>query len=588
MKKLYLLTILVLCAFSAFSQTQLGADIDGEAAGDLSGNAVSISADGSIVAIGARNNSGNGTSAGHVRVYQYTAGAWVQLGADIDGEDAGDLSGYSVSISANGSTVAIGTPYNGVNDNNAGHVRIYKYATGAWTQLGADIDGKAANDNSGCSVSMSADGVRVAIGASGSGGNGVSAGQVRIYEYASGTWTQLGADINGEAAGDNCGYSVSLSADGSMVAIGAVNNDGNGNNAGHVRIYKYTTGAWIQVGADIDGEAADDRSGISVSLSADGSTVSIGAIFNNGNGASAGHVRVFRYLAGSWTKLGADIDGEAADDYCGNAVSMSANGSIVAIGAYANDGNGAFAGQVRVYQFTTSTWTQLGADIDAEAAGDLCGYSVSVSANGSLVAIGAYVNDGNGNNAGHVRVYQMCELYNIAKQPNNVVVNVGADATFVVGANYSAYQWQCDTGSGFQNLTDGVQFLGTNNDTLIVKSIQLSHDGDKFRCVVGTFACSDTTGVATLSVQKSSGIADLLGRELIIISPNPTNSQLTLNINAIFIGASYSICNLVGKEIKTGTLLSENTPIDLEDLTAGTYMLKLLNKNTSPIKIIKL
>jgi hypothetical protein len=45
---------------------------------------------------------------------------------------------------------------------------------------------------------------------------------------------------------------------------------------------------------------------------------------------------------------------------------------------------------------------------------------------------------------------------------------------------------------------------------------------------------------------------------------------------------------LVGKEIKTGTLLSENTPIDLEDLPAGTYMLKLLNKNTSPIKIIKL
>jgi hypothetical protein len=260
----------------------------------------------------------------------------------------------------------------------------------------------------------------------------------------------------------------------------------------------------------------------------------------------------------------------------------------VAIGAYANDGNGAFAGQVRVYQFTTSTWTQLGADIDAEAAGDLNGYSVSVSADGSTVSIGAYVNNGNGNSAGHVRVYQMCELYNITKQPNNIKVNVGTDASFVVGANYSAYQWQCDTGSGFQNLTDGVQFLGTNNDTLIVKSIQLRYDGDKFRCVVGTLVCLDTTSIATLTVQKNSGIADLVGRQPIIISPNPTNSQLTLKIDAIFIGATYSICNLVGKEIKTGTLLSENTPIDLEDLPAGTYMVKLLNQNTSPIKIIKL
>ena len=45
-------------------------------------------------------------------------------------------------------------------------------------------------------------------------------------------------DINGEAQGDQSGYSVSLSADGSVLAIGAINNDGNGHNSGHVRVFK--------------------------------------------------------------------------------------------------------------------------------------------------------------------------------------------------------------------------------------------------------------------------------------------------------------------------------------------------------------
>ena len=56
-------------------------------------------------------------------------------------------------------------------------------------------------------------------------------------------WTQIGSDIDGEAEGDFSGASVSLSSDGKTVAIGAPFNDGNGDNAGHVRIYKLETGA---------------------------------------------------------------------------------------------------------------------------------------------------------------------------------------------------------------------------------------------------------------------------------------------------------------------------------------------------------
>ena len=113
-----------------------------------------------------------------------------------------------------------------------------------------------------------------------------------------GVYTLISADIDGEAAFDYSGYSVSLSSDGTTVAIGAHYNDGNGSNSGHVRIYAWnsTTSAWEQQGADIDGEAENDLSGWSVSFSSDGTTVAIGARFNEGsNGPSSGHVRIYSW-----------------------------------------------------------------------------------------------------------------------------------------------------------------------------------------------------------------------------------------------------------------------------------------------------
>jgi len=390
------------------SWTQAGSSIDGEAAGDRSGYSVSLSSDGSTVAIGAKNNNGNGTWAGHVRIYKNISGTWTQVGADIDGEAANDQSGRSVSLSSDGSTVAIGALFNDGNGTNAGHVRIYKNISGTWTQQGADIDGEAANDFSGISVSLSSDGSTVAIGAQYNDGNGSNAGHVRIYKNTSGNWTQVGADIDGEAANDWSGYSVSLSSDGSTVAIGAEGNDGNGSDAGHVRIYKNISGTWTQVGADIDGEALDDYSGRSVSLSSDGSTVAIGATHNDGNGSYSGHVRIYKNISGTWTQQGADIDGEAANDFSGISVSLSSDGSTVAIGADGNDGNGSSSGHVRIYKNVSGSWTQQGSDIDGEAALDYSGRSVSLSSDGSTVAIGATGNDGNGSGSGHVRVFNIC------------------------------------------------------------------------------------------------------------------------------------------------------------------------------------
>ena len=383
--------------------TQLGADIDGEDGGDESGWSVSLSADGSRVAIGAYLNDGNGDDAGHVRVYSWDGSAWTQLGVDIDGEAAGDSSG-SVSLSADGSTLAIGAYLNDGNGDNAGHVRVYSWDGSAWTQLGADIDGDVAGDRSG-QVSLNTDGNTVAIG---SIANNNGTGHVRVYERDSaGEWVQVGMDIDGEATDDNSGFSISLSADGNTLAIGALGNDGNGNKAGHVRVYSWDGSSWTQLGADIDGEAAGDESGFSVSLSADGSTVAIGALLNIGSGNAPGHARVYSWGGISWTQLGADIDGEAFGDFSGVSVSLSADASTVAIGAI---GNGFNAGHVRVYSWGGSSWVQTGADIDGEAAGDYSGYPVSLSADGSKVAIGASANGGNGVMAGHVRVLYLDPL----------------------------------------------------------------------------------------------------------------------------------------------------------------------------------
>jgi WD40 repeat protein len=94
-----------------------------------------------------------------------------------------------------------------------------------------------------------------------------------------GAWTQLGADIDGEAAGDNSGWSVALSSDGTRLAVGAYGNDGTGTDAGHVRVFDWdeNQSTWTQVGADIDGEAAGDQSGQSVDLSSDGTRLAVGA-----------------------------------------------------------------------------------------------------------------------------------------------------------------------------------------------------------------------------------------------------------------------------------------------------------------------
>ena len=108
-----------------------------------------------------------------------------------------------------------------------------------WVQLGQDIDGEGETiqNRSGRSVAYSGYNDIIAIGAPGHSGNGINSGHVRVYKYDlwNKVWNKLGQDIDGEAAGDESGISVSLNNQGDILA-GSTKNDGNGNLSGHVRV----------------------------------------------------------------------------------------------------------------------------------------------------------------------------------------------------------------------------------------------------------------------------------------------------------------------------------------------------------------
>ena len=385
----------VASAYALSAWTQLGQDINGERIEDYSGYSVAMSSDGSRVAIGAYANDGyDGLkgSVGHVRVWEWVDSTWTKIG-EIDGEIIGDLSGYSVAISSDGTRVAIGAPYNnGDNENKAdsGHVRVWELVGSSWTLIG-EIYGENTDDRSGWSVAMSSAGSRVAIGApynNGDNENKAQSGHVRVYDYNDdGTWTKIG-EFYGENYYDESGWSVAMSSDGSRVAIGAPQNDGDNENkpdSGHVRVWEWVDSTWTKIG-EINGENTDDRSGWSVAMSSDGSRVAIGAKYNDGNGGTnddRGHVRVYDYDDGTWTKIG-EIDGENADDDSGWSVAMSSDGTKVAIGAKDNDGDGETkenSGHVRVYEFKSTE------EDDGLSTGAIVG--IAVGATAGAVAIGA-------------------------------------------------------------------------------------------------------------------------------------------------------------------------------------------------------
>ena len=317
----------------------------------------------------------------------------------------------------------------GVYRHSDGTIKLYKKGlVGEWQQLGSDIQGESSNDTFGESVAISSNGNRIVIGATGDDAGGSNSGHVRVFDWNGSTWTQVGSDIDG-SSGDELGDSVAISSDGSRIAVGASLHD---SNKGTVRVYDYIDSSWSQVGSDIDGEAIGDRAA-QIAMNSDGSKIVIGAYLNDDAGSNAGSVRVYEYSDSSWSQLGGDIDGEAQGDKFGSSVAMSENGNRIIVGSEFNDGGGQFSGHARVFDWSGSAWSQVGSDIDGAAANDRV-KSVAISSNGSRIAVGSWGATGTGDvaysDAGHVRVYDYV---------SSAWSQVGSNIEGVAGNEYVGY-----------------------------------------------------------------------------------------------------------------------------------------------------
>jgi hypothetical protein len=222
---------------AASSQVALSAGQNG----DAFGGAVVVSADGSTLAVGSLRSNGD---QGSVTVFARTGGKWTQeeILADANGA-AKDWFGYSMAISKDGNTLAIGAVYADVSGNaDQGNVHIYARSGGAWKlQKTLTGEGGAAGDVFGVSVAISDDGNTVAIGAAGDDVGSVSnKGSASVFVRKGTEWSaqQVLVDDNG-AAKANFGSSVSLSSDGNTLAVGGPNAG-----KGSVVVFTRSNGTW--------------------------------------------------------------------------------------------------------------------------------------------------------------------------------------------------------------------------------------------------------------------------------------------------------------------------------------------------------
>jgi hypothetical protein len=219
------------------NQASLSAGQDG----DAFGGAVVVSADGSTLAVGSLRSKGD---QGSVTVFGRSGGKWVQqeVLADANGA-AKDWFGYSMAISKDGNTLAIGAVYADVSGKvDQGNVLVFARSGSAWT-LQETLVGKAgaAGDVFGVSVALSADGNTVAVGAAGADvGNVSDQGSTSVFTRSGAQWSlqQVLTVVGGETKA-NYGSSLSLSSDGDTLAVGGPNAG-----KGSVVVFSRANGTW--------------------------------------------------------------------------------------------------------------------------------------------------------------------------------------------------------------------------------------------------------------------------------------------------------------------------------------------------------
>lgn len=401
-KKLYTLTTIIFAFLNTsigIGQTQKGSNIETQESFSSFASSVDTSYDGTRVVVGAYGKSDWG-----FRVFEYDGNDWQQIGSDIDTEYPNTVSHYEVAISDSGNRVVVGAVFNSIPD--FGKVRIFEFDGADWNQIGNTLIGESNYDFFGSRISMSSAGNRIIVGAK---FNNSSRGNARIFEYNGVDWIQLGEDIDGDIDQFHFAESVSISDDGNVVAVGSnqfVSNDQF--DTGLTRIFHYDGINWVQVGEDILGEAENDNFGVRISLSENGNRIVVGA---GGILTRKGYAKVYDYDGSNWIQLGPTIYGDNIGDSFGRMVSLSNNGTRIAVGSPYNR-NSNRPGLVKLYEYHNLNWLQLGNNILGDNELDKFGETITFSSDGNTLIVGAltYIYSQSGTEEGYAKVFDLSNL----------------------------------------------------------------------------------------------------------------------------------------------------------------------------------
>lgn len=386
-------------ALLAYAQ-EVKLTVAGGLADDNLGSGVALAADASFAVLGASGqDDGAVTDTGAAHIFTRSGTSWTQgqlLQAEAGDRTTNELFGQSVAIAADGMTLAIGSEFeDDVAVSNRGAVWIFVNTAGTWTlQAKLLASDKTAGDHFGRSVSLSADGNTLVVGAPDQDEVGTTNnGAAYVFHRAAGgtTWTEtqklLASDI---ASAEAFGHAVAISADGATALVGAnAEDDGGLTDNGAAYVFTLAGGMWTQQAKLLaSNKAASNNFGTSVALASSGNLALIGAegqsegaLTKNGAGY------VFTRSGTAWTELTILRASDAAsNDLLGASVALSGDGELALLGARTKAPSSRGAGYVFVR--AGNVYAQQAKLIASDAANnDNLGKAVSLSADGTRALV---------------------------------------------------------------------------------------------------------------------------------------------------------------------------------------------------------
>lgn len=312
---------------------------------------------------------------------------------------SGDTFGWSLALSDDGNTLAVGAPSedgSGNSSTDSGAVYVFANSSTGWTQQAyLKTTTVLAGANFGESVALSSDGNTLVAGAPLEDSN---AGSIYVFTRSSGSWTQkTRVKASNAYANSYFGWSVSLSDSGLTLAVGAPGESNNGTsvttnphsvgNAGAAYVFTLNAAgaASNQIYLKASTIAADDNFGATIAISGSGSVLAVGSP-NKSSGAGAAYV--YTYSSSSWGTPYIATSSASASNFSA-AITLDTAGNTLAVGAPYEAANVGAA-----YVFTrsnnASSWSQsayLKASITH--ADDDFGSALTLSGDGNSLAIGA-------------------------------------------------------------------------------------------------------------------------------------------------------------------------------------------------------